>query len=305
MKMSSAQDDQFGRWLDAVNAACGRYGATRLGEESQGAMRLHRQEAFELATIDVAQTRLHRRQQDVRGDDGKFFFIVAQLYGQARMEQASNRNVLQPGDLMLLDSARPSEFRYDGPSRQLSLIIPRELFSGVTRRGSIECGVKIPASSHLAQMTRVLIDEAACQSSLSWAESQAVLSAVVNLLGPLITACDSAGSSHQRAYERAIAFIERNLQLPELSPILIAKEVGVSLRGLYRCFAEHEVVVSQYIRNRRLDVCAELLRRSHDQTAIAELAYIWGFNEPSYFSTTFKARFNMTPSEYRQLYSNR
>lgn len=109
-------------------------------------------------------------------------------------------------------------------------------------------------------------------------------------------------TSQQKAFRRAMTFIEQNLHLPDLNPVMIAKEVGVSLRGLYRCFAEHDIVVAKHIRDRRMDVCAELIRRK-DTTPISELAHIWGFNEPSYFSTSFKARFNMTPSEYRQRYA--
>jgi AraC-like DNA-binding protein len=40
-----------------------------------------------------------------------------------------------------------------------------------------------------------------------------------------------------------------------------------------------------------------------DETlTIAEVAYQLGFNSPSYFSTSFKARYQISPSEYRALH---
>lgn len=263
---------------------------------------MSRRAALEVATIDVAQTRLKRTERDVRVDDGKFYFLVAQLEGQSQMEQGSNRNVLLPGDLMLLDSCRPSDFQYGTSSRQLSLIIPREFFNVHAFRGSINCGVKIPASSNTATMARMLVSEAIGHSSLGVQDSEAVLAAVVCLLGPLIGSRSEAISTQEKAFKRAMAFIEQNLHLPELSPVLVAKEVGISLRGLYRCFAEHDIVVAKHIRDRRLDICAELIRRN-DASPIADLAHTWGFNEPSYFSTAFRQRFQMSPSEYRKRYS--
>lgn len=303
MSTTLSKDDQFDSWLAAVSAACGRYDAIRLGGHSQGAMSMYRRGALELATIDIDQTRLKRRQEDVKGDDGKFYFMVAQLNGQARMEQGSNRNMLLPGDLMLLDSARPSEFQYDSPSRQFSLIIPRDFFSSSAFRGSINAGVKVPATSQMARMTRLLVDEAIQQPSLGQQESEAVLAAVVSLLAPVVGTETRGMTSQQKAFQRAMTFIEQNLHLPDLNPAMIAKEVGISLRGLYRCFAEHDIVVAKHIRDRRLDVCAELIRRK-DNTPITELAHTWGFNEPSHFSTLFKARFNITPSEYRLRYAD-
>lgn len=300
MNTTLSRSDQFEIWLAAVSAACGRYDAKQLGGHSQGAMSLCRRGTLELATIDIDQTSLKRGQQHVKGDDGKFYFMVVQLVGQSHMEQSSNRNILTPGDLMLLDSARPSEFCYDSSSRQLSLIIPSELFTSTIRRGSINSGVKLPANGHIARMARVLIDEAAKQPELETTESEAILAAVVSLLAPVVGTKNQNVSSKQKAFQRAMAFIEDNLHLPDLAPSMIARETGISLRGLYRCFAEHGVIVAKHIRDRRLDVCAEQFRRQ-DKTPISELAHRLGFKETSHFSTAFKARFNMTPSEYRLL----
>lgn len=76
----------------------------------------------------------------------------------------------------------------------------------------------------------------------------------------------------------------------------------MSLRGLYRMFARRQLVVAQYIRNRRLDFCAEALRHAGSELKLSALGYAWGFSDSSYFSTAFKARFGVSPGEYRKRY---
>ncbi|MNY22028.1 Transcriptional activator FeaR [compost metagenome] len=74
----------------------------------------------------------------------------------------------------------------------------------------------------------------------------------------------------------------------------------MSTRGLYRMFAKKGLVVARYIKNRRLDLCAESLRQSGREEKLSVLGYSWGFSDSSYFSTAFKSRFGIAPGEYRK-----
>lgn len=92
--------------------------------------------------------------------------------------------------------------------------------------------------------------------------------------------------------------IDRNIDDPSLNVAKIAKELGISEKSLYRklkdTFASSGV---EYIRQRRLDRAAELLRIP--QYNINEVMYLVGFSSPSYFSKCFSNKFGMTPSEFR------
>lgn len=59
----------------------------------------------------------------------------------------------------------------------------------------------------------------------------------------------------------------------------------------------------EYIRKLRIERAAELLHSSETIT-IAEVAYMTGFNTPQYFSTVFRAYYNMLPSEYQKQNAN-
>ena len=52
----------------------------------------------------------------------------------------------------------------------------------------------------------------------------------------------------------------------------------------------------EYIRSVKLDKGAVLLEKS--DLNVAQIAYMVGFATPNYFAKSFKAKFNMQPSEY-------
>jgi AraC family transcriptional activator of tynA and feaB len=135
-------------------------------------------------------------------------------------------------------------------------------------------------------------------------ESQAVLDALVTLFRPCI-AQDSVSGSHERLFQKAVTLIDQRITCDELTPEVIAREVGMSMRSLYRLFSKRGLVIAQYIRNRRLDFCAESLRNPAMDQKVSSLGYAWGFSDSSYFCTAFKGRFGMTPGEYRKWHASK
>lgn len=289
-------------WLQRVNELCGRFCAKALGEEFAGRIEQYQGGALKMSFNDIAHARLYRTERELAAGEDKGYFAVFQLEGRAQMAQDTQRIVLAPGDITLIDAARPSEFEYGEGSRQLSLILPREVVERSLRFSSVRSCARIAAHTPVAVLAHGLVRESARQEGLSLAESEATLDALVSLLRPVLAGGDSDDDPHARLFRRAQAFIERHICEAELCPELIAREIGVSLRGLYRLFARHQLVVAQYIRNRRLDLCAEALRHGGGELKLSALGYDFGFSDASYFSSAFKARFGVSPGEYRKRY---
>ncbi|MFL6649391.1 MAG: helix-turn-helix transcriptional regulator [Sulfurifustaceae bacterium] len=59
----------------------------------------------------------------------------------------------------------------------------------------------------------------------------------------------------------------------------------------------------QYVINKRLEACAELLR-ADDALSIAEVAARMGFKSPSHFTAKFRTRYGVTPRDYRLISRN-
>lgn len=93
--------------------------------------------------------------------------------------------------------------------------------------------------------------------------------------------------------------INENIDNSSFSVEQMADEMNVSRIQLYRKMkAILGINISDYIQNIRLEKAKVML----DETmlTISEVAYATGFSSPSYFSTSFKNKFNKTPKSYRE-----
>ena len=98
------------------------------------------------------------------------------------------------------------------------------------------------------------------------------------------------------------AIVEANLTRSDLSVEDIARSLGISRVQLYRKVkAVLGTGVTDFIQGIRLTKARQLLL--DDELNIAEVAYQLGFSSPSYFSTSFKARYQVSPSEFRALHT--
>jgi len=294
--------DGFDQWIHQINQICGAFNAQPLGSEFAGRIREHQSDALKLSFVDACQARLFRTPQEVAAGEGGKYFAVFQLAGTAGMAQGDNKVLLAPGDITLIDAARPSDFTYGENSRQLSLILPHQLVEQTLRFNQVRCGHRIAANSPIAMLSHRLVLDAS-QQHLTLQESEATLEAIVSLLRPVISQADDGDDAHERIFRKTVACIDDNIRSEELCPEWLAREVGMSTRGLYRMFAKKGLVVARYIKNRRLDLCAESLRGAGKEQKLSVLGYSWGFSDSSYFSTAFKSRFGIAPGEYRKRYA--
>lgn len=100
---------------------------------------------------------------------------------------------------------------------------------------------------------------------------------------------------------RAETFIAEHLCDRELTAFTIARHLSISVRHLSRLFVTRQTSVTDWIWNQRLERARETLA-SLDSRAISigEVAFRWAFANQAHFSRRFKARFGLTPTEYRR-----
>jgi Signal transduction histidine kinase len=98
-------------------------------------------------------------------------------------------------------------------------------------------------------------------------------------------------------------YLEENLTDPQLSVEELSRQVGMSRSTLYSKILELTGLTPvEYIRSVKLDKAAVLLEKS--DMNVAQIAYSVGFATPKYFTKSFKAKFNMLPSEYKNRMRN-
>jgi AraC-like DNA-binding protein len=97
------------------------------------------------------------------------------------------------------------------------------------------------------------------------------------------------------------AIVEANLTKTDLSVEEVARGLGISRMQLYRKVkAVLGTGVTDFIQGLRLTKAREMLL--DDKLTIADVAYELGFSSPSYFSTSFRSRYQLSPSEFRALH---
>jgi len=228
--------------------------------------------------------------------------VIAQVKGTQKYAQNGTEVVLEPGDSTLIDSGRPWSSCSSTDSARLYLRIPQSLINRL-RIGSLPVAQVISGKTGMGatifRLATSLYQEAAM---LRPEQGTAALHAYIDMLatyygwssdvdmvqGP----ADLCSSIHN--------FIERNLADPNLTPIFIAKAMGISVRHLHRVFSTTGHAVGDWIRDRRLDRCQKDLADPRFRgRSITDIAFFWGFNDSAHFSHCFRDKFDMSARIFR------
>ena len=105
--------------------------------------------------------------------------------------------------------------------------------------------------------------------------------------------------SEQAFIKQINEYISENIMDCNLNAAMLANHMIMSISTLNRKI--NSITGSNttiYIRQRKLARAKYLLRNS--DMSMGEIQAVCGFETPSYFSRTFKAEFNITPTEYRK-----
>lgn len=109
----------------------------------------------------------------------------------------------------------------------------------------------------------------------------------------------SAPSDHPQAVVAAAkSVMEKHLESGDLSPPMVARSVGVSLRTLHRCFSASGDSVMAFARRRRLQKAHDELMTLGSAAGMSEIAARWHFSDASHFIRHFRSAYGATPAAY-------
>jgi AraC-like DNA-binding protein len=210
-----------------------------------------------------------------------------------------NHQVVRNGEIRLIDLTSPYEKRHTGGSA-CSFEIPYTAL-GVSvdvARAALPHVAASPlhalAVSHLQMLPRVLDLPGSGRALPMLAESTAQL---MKALVTSVTANDSIrrqGLSESQL-ARVDAYISQRVRDPDLSLAEIAASQFISLRQLYKLFAQRSTTPAEWIINVRLEGARDELAR-HPGTAISRVAANWGFRTAGHFTRRFSAAYGILPS---------
>jgi AraC-like DNA-binding protein len=224
--------------------------------------------------------------------------------GRERFHLGGEDISLGAGDLVIWTSTQAAEFTVLERLHKVSLVLPWSELKDRLPRGTTFNGTVIDSRVGIGAVLYSHVDSLADQLDLlTEADHAAVRRATLELL--------TAAMSHRvdtpqrglslRYLKQLQDHILANLQDEHLSPTSIAAANHMSPRYVHMLFAQIGVSASSWIRAQRLDRCKDDLRsRAYRDCSIAEVAYTWGFANPSHFTRIFKQQYGQGPRSYRE-----
>ena len=111
------------------------------------------------------------------------------------------------------------------------------------------------------------------------------------------------GSADERLFRRIVESIQTHLENPDFDVSALCQDVGISRVHLNRKLKENgNVPPSVLIKSFRMKQAAYLL--AYNKVNVSEVAYRVGFSSHSYFSSSFRDFFGMTPREFVARYGD-
>jgi AraC family transcriptional activator of tynA and feaB len=262
----------------------------RISGQSFGPLRFA---AFESTGHEIVRSRSH-----VARAPADNYLISLQRAGSSLISQGEGRFVLETGEIAILDGQRPFHITFPGPVSRAIAVVPRATLEARAPWLRTSPLRKIEACSPFADLTRRHLLQLAAHDGLEEGEATLLTDNLCNLLA-LASARDGAAPEIQ--LETLLAFCRQQLSNPELSPQRVAAQFGISLRTVHLRFEKVGQSFGRWVLENRLEGCRKALRDPHQSSSgISEIAWRWGFNDLSHFTKAFRARFGMSPRDWRR-----
>jgi AraC-like DNA-binding protein len=303
---SLARERRYAAWRDAI---CDVYVRVDVRADDQANYDGFIREAQfgSVALTDVLLSRQHiTRNRSHLSKLGKDCYYV-------QLIQAGNLNVLQAGAVLptnagtgaLFCASEPYDLQCLGKVRAYYLELPRAEFASRFAKDRVPLSATMSTGHGLGRIATEFCASLAAQGSALEASVRARLGE--ELMDVLALAFDAAQRDApladpvvRQARLRSIkVWLEDHLCDPGLTLEAVAKANAISLRYLHSLFRLEGTSVSQWIWNRRLERSYDMLLKS-DARSLTEIAYDVGFNSSSHFSTMFRRRFGIRPSDLRR-----
>ena len=252
---------------------------------------------------------------DVKGASGKvqqtsdaserppqdFFALTLILEGRAKYDVDGHTQILEAGDLIIRDLARPWTIEHEDSLKVISVPLPYQML--LERLPNPEGLVgqsfdrRLPETKLVSGLVFSALDIA--KSDGSEDQKARTASLIIEALSLLMRSPSNNGQSVLlREARREIAL---NVADPDMCPNSIAASLKVHPKALQRAFAKVGTTVKSEIIKCRIDKSKTLLRNPGlSRLPLTEIAFRAGFNDPNHFSRSFRHHSGQSPSAFRK-----
>jgi AraC-like DNA-binding protein len=249
-----------------------------------------------------------RNRQHIAHLDKECFYVMFPFNGSIVLEQAGQQLISTPGTAVLFDTVQPYRLRCREYLQSMYLEIPRSILIDRCPADRLSKIIALNFADGLgwalATFCRLLAADAEAMDPGTAAN---VALEVADLLALHIDSETvrkpvAENLSCKFRLQLVKSYIESRLDDPDLTPGIIARDNGISLRYLHYLFKVSGTSVSEWVREQRLKKCHQKLTSAKfEGESITAIAFSMGFNSSSHFTRLFKQKFGMTPRYARHI----
>lgn len=295
-----AERAQFGYWHDVI---CRHFVPAESRLERVHAFpatfSTHPLGTYQISRLAAPRHLWTRTGENVRRAPHDEYLLSLKLSGTARLGQAGREVEQEPGELALYDTSRPFSYLLDSdivllkvPRQELELRLPQAL-----RYTAVGFGLRTPVGRLAARLVR---DALELEIDDNPAAGERIGDCLVDAVAAAIE-CELAGiAAHNRAdvprLDTIKAYVMSHLGNRALDTARVAARHGISVRTLNRLFATEGTTPMRWVWSQRLAASRAALAREGAHR-VTDIAYEFGFADPSHFSRAFKAAYGLRPIE--------
>lgn len=270
-----------------------------------------------VAQMSSSAQEIRRTHRHVDQQDRQLIHVAVATRGSGLLAQDDRTIRMVPGEIVIYETARPFEVRFDDRWDASVLTMPRHLVPLAMAETSQLTARALGRHPHLGGIVgQTLADLSRHADELPEAVAERMLKNVADLAlevvrtearghprddADLLAEGPECDIRRARLISSIKDFIEDRLSAPWLTPTSIAAAHHISVRSLHQLFSPTGTTVAAYVRHRRLSLCARMLRDpQHCDLSILAIAREAGFGDVSGFGRSFKAMYGVTPGVYRR-----
>ena len=298
------QPRQFTYWREMIcQAFLDLTPESHLRDGFRGRVSQRSLDRLDLARIESQAQRVRRTEADIARSPNSGFYANLQLRGTGVTTQDGREAVTQPGDLTLIDTAKPFTFDFGGDFQQLSLHIPGDLLATEPEQ-PVRTATRIRTASGVGAAIRhaLLTIESGQLAPDSAARLAVHTTGLLSVaLEDGVPAASQTALRHDRLLDAALGDIDEHLADGDLSPARTAGRLGISVRLLHHLFAGTGATYRSTVRRRRLDQAhRDLADPGRAGLRIIDIAADNGFADVTHFHRVYRQAYGETPAATRR-----
>lgn len=295
-----AERSQFGYWHDVI---CRHFVPAESHLDRANAFpatfSTHPLGTYQISRLAAPRHLWTRTGENVRRAPHDEYLLSLKLGGTARLGQAGREIEQSPGELALYDTGKTFSYLLDSdivllkvPRQELEMRLPQ-----AHRYTAVGFGLRSPVGHLAARLVREALDLEVDEMP---AAGERVGDCLVDAVAAAIE-CELAGPSARAHGEAPLletikAYVLSHLGNRALDTTRVAERHGISVRTLNRLFAAEGTTPMRWVWSQRLAASRAALARDGAHR-VTDIAYEYGFADPSHFSRAFKAAYGLRPIE--------